>query len=422
MSNKTSSPLPAFGALAGLKVVDLSRVLGGPYCGQILADHGANVIKVEPPAGDETRAWGPPFIDDGTAAYYLGVNRNKRDIVIDLSRAEGREIVLKMLADADVLIENFKIGTLERWGIGYEQTLRERFPRLIHCRVSGFGADGPLGGAPGYDAVAQALGGLMSVNGSPDTGPMRVGVPVVDLTTGLSAVIGVLLAVVDRQRSGRGQFVEATLYDTAVSLLHPQSANWLISGNTPQLGGNAHSNIVPYDKFKTRTCEVFLGIGNNGQWKKLCDFLGRPEMANEPRFATNAGRFGNRDALRTLLEEHLRQVDGELLCSQLLAAGVPAGAVRAIPQVLTDPHTLHRNMVVQVENMQGIGIPVKLSRTPGRAHSAPPRFGQHTRELLAEHGYGEATIEALIARKTVAQHAPARVNPVDTRVNSHESN
>ncbi len=400
----TNAPLPAFGALAGLKVIDLSRVLGGPYSGQILADHGAQVIKVEPPAGDETRAWGPPFADDGTAAYYNGLNRNKRDIVIDLSKPEGREIVLKMLADADVLIENFKIGTLERWGIGYEQSLRERFPRLIHCRVSGFGADGPLGGAPGYDAVAQALGGLMSVNGTPDTGPLRVGVPVVDITTGLSAVIGVLLAVIERQRSGRGQFVEATLYDTAVSLLHPQSANWLQSGQTPQLSGNAHSNIVPYDKFATQTCEVFLGIGNNGQWKKLCEFLGRPEMADEPRFATNAERFRHRDALRALLEEHMLKVDGEWLCQELLAAGIPAGAVRTVPQVLTDPHTLHRDMVVQVEGVQGIGIPVKLSRTPGRAHSAPPRFGQHTRELLIEHGYGAATIDALIARGTIVEH------------------
>jgi len=401
----TRSPLPAFGALAGLKVIDLSRVLGGPYCGQILADHGAHVIKVEPPAGDETRAWGPPFADDGTAAYFNGLNRNKRDIVIDLSKPEGREIVLKMLVDADALIENFKIGTLERWGIGYEQTLRERFPRLIHCRVSGFGADGPLGGAPGYDAVAQALGGLMSVNGTPDTGPLRVGVPVVDITTGLSAVIGVLLAVIERQRSGRGQFVEATLYDTAVSLLHPQSANWLQSGQTPQLSGNAHSNIVPYDKFATRTCEVFLGIGNNGQWKKLCEFLGQPAMADEPRFATNADRFRHRDELRALLEAHLQQVDGEQLCRDLLAAGIPAGAVRTVPQVLTDPHTLHRDMVVQVEGVQGIGIPVKLSRTPGRAHSAPPRFGQHTRELLLEHGYGAATIDALIERGTIVQHS-----------------
>jgi formyl-CoA transferase len=404
---RNGAPLPAFGALAGLKVIDLSRVLGGPYCGQMLADHGAQVIKVEPPTGDETRAWGPPFADDGTAAYYNGLNRNKRDIVIDLSRPEGREIVLKLLADADVLIENFKIGTLERWGIGYEQTLRERFPRLIHCRVSGFGADGPLGGAPGYDAVAQALGGLMSVNGTPDTGPLRVGVPVVDITTGLSAVIGVLLAVIERQRSGRGQFVEATLYDTAVSLLHPQSANWLQSGQTPRLSGNAHSNIVPYDKFPTRTCEVFLGIGNNGQWKKLCEFLGHPDMAEEPRFATNAERFRHRDELRALLEAQLQEVDGEQLCRDLLATGIPAGAVRTIPQVLTDPHTLHRNMVVQVEGVPGIGIPVKLSRTPGRAHSAPPRFGQHTRELLTEHGYGAATIDALIARGTIVEHVAA---------------
>ena len=400
----TSPPLPAFGALAGLKVIDLSRVLGGPYSGQILADHGAQVIKVEPPAGDETRAWGPPFADDGTAAYYNGLNRNKRDIVIDLSKSEGREIVLKMLADADVLIENFKIGTLERWGIGYEQTLRERFPRLIHCRVSGFGADGPLGGAPGYDAVAQALGGLMSVNGTPDTGALRVGVPVVDITTGLSAVIGVLLALVERQRSGRGQFVEATLYDTAVSLLHPQSANWLQSGRTPQLSGNAHSNIVPYDKFVTRTCEVFLGIGNNGQWRKLCEFLGQPAVADEPRFATNAERFRHRDALRALLEAHLQQVDGEQLCRDLLAAGIPAGAVRSVPQVLTDPHTLHRGMVVDVEGSRCIGIPVKLSRTPGRARTMAPRFGQHTRELLIEHGYGAATVDALIGRGTIVQH------------------
>jgi formyl-CoA transferase len=401
---QTKAPLPAFGALAGLKVIDLSRVLGGPYCGQILADHGARVTKVEPPAGDETRAWGPPFADDGTAAYYNGLNRNKRDIVIDLSKPEGREIVFKLLEDADVLIENFKIGTLERWGMGYEQTLHERFPRLIHCRVSGFGADGPLGGAPGYDAVAQALGGLMSINGTPDSGPLRVGMPVVDITTGLSAVIGVLLAVIERQRSGRGQFVEATLYDTAVSLLHPQSANWLQSGQTPRLSGNAHSNIVPYDKFQTRTCEVFLGIGNNGQWKKLCEFLGQPTLADEPRFATNAERFRHRDELRALLETHLQQVDGEQLCRDLLAAGIPAGAVRTIPQVLTDPHTLHRDMVVQVEGVPGIGIPVKLSRTPGRAHSAPPRFGQHTRELLLEHGYDAAAIDALVARGTVVEH------------------
>jgi crotonobetainyl-CoA:carnitine CoA-transferase CaiB-like acyl-CoA transferase len=383
-------------ALAGLKVIDLSRVLGGPYCGQVLADHGAQVIKVEPPSGDETRAWGPPFDEAGTAAYYHGLNRNKRDIVLDLGRAEGREVLLTLLEDADVLIENFKIGTLERWGLGYEQTLRARFPRLIHCRVSGFGADGPLGGAPGYDAVAQALGGLMSLNGSPQTGPMRVGVPIVDLATGLHAVIGVLLAVVERQQSGRGQFVEATLYDTTVSLLHPQGVNWMQSNQEPQLLGSAHSNIAPYDKFSTRTCEVFLGIGNDGQWRKLCTFLGCPEVADDPRFACNADRFGSRDVLRALLQEKLARFDGEALCRQLLDAGIPAGAVRTVPQVLTDPHTLSREMVVEAGGRRAIGVPVKLSRTPGRVRAVAPRFGQHTREVLAESGYPAPAIDALI--------------------------
>ncbi len=208
--SETSSGKVSAGALAGLKVVDLSRVLGGPYCTQILSDHGASVIKVEPPGGDETRSWGPPFVGD-TASYFLGVNRNKRDIVVDLSKPEGREVVLRLLADADVLVDNFKTGTMEKWGLGFEAVLRERFPRLIHCRVSGFGADGPLGGAPGYDAVAQAIGGLMSVNGDPHSGPTRIGIPIVDMATGLNAVIGILLALAERQRSGLGQFVDATL-------------------------------------------------------------------------------------------------------------------------------------------------------------------------------------------------------------------
>ena len=254
---------PAPGALAGTKVVDLSRVLAGPSCTQMLADHGAAVIKVEPPAGDETRTWGPPF-RDGTASYYYGVNRNKRNIVIDVSKPAGRDIVLRLLEDADVLAENFKVGTLERWGLGYEAVLRDRFPRLVHCRISGFGADGPLGAAPGYDAVVQAMAGIMSINGDPSTGATRMGVPMVDLATGLTATIGVLMALAERARSGRGQFVDATLYDTAVGLLHPPAANWFLSGKTPQLLGNGHPNIVPYDKFDTATVEVFLGVGNDG--------------------------------------------------------------------------------------------------------------------------------------------------------------
>lgn len=386
----------AMGALSGLKVIDLSRVLGGPFCAQTLADHGAQVIKVEPPQGDETRAWGPPFNDAGLAAYYLGVNRNKQGMVIDLSSVEGREIVLRLLEDADVLIENFKIGTLERWGLGYEEVLRARFPRLIHCRVSGFGADGPLGGAPGYDAVAQAMSGLMSINGSPESGATRIGVPIVDLATGLSATIGVLLALAERNRSGVGQFVDATLYDTAVSLLHPHASNWFISGNPPRRSGNAHPNIVPYDKYPTRTCEVFLGIGNNGQFRKFCDYLGKPALATDHRFADNSDRIANRTVLRELLETELSHVDGHALCANLIAAGVPAGPVLSIPEVLTHPHTLHREMAITTDSYTGTGIPIKLSRTPGNITSASPAFGQHTREVLAAHGYDENEIQALL--------------------------
>ena len=394
-SPKAAAKSPS-GALTGIRVVDLSRVLGGPYCTQILSDHGARVVKVEPPMGDETRTWGPPFVE-GTASYFLGVNRNKQDIVLDLSRPEGREAVLRLLADADVLVENFKTGTMEKWGLGFEEVLRERFPRLIHCRVSGFGGDGPLGGAPGYDAVAQAMGGLMSVNGDPASGPTRIGIPIVDMTTGLNAVIGILLALAERQRSGLGQFVEATLFDTAVGLLHPHAANWFVNGQVPVLAGSGHPNVVPYDKFETRSGEVFLGIGNDGQFRKFCAFVGAPELATDPRYASNGERNRNRIALRASIETLLADRDAAELCEGLLKAGIPAGPVNQLPQVLQHPHTLHREMVVEFDNGQrGLGIPVKLSRTPGSVHAAAPTLGQHTREVLLGLGYSSTEVDAMI--------------------------
>lgn len=396
MSTTSSPAAPAVGSLAGLKVVDLSRVLGGPYCTQILSDHGATVIKVEPPGGDETRGWGPPFIGD-MASYFIGVNRNKRDIALDLSRPEGREVVLRLLADADVLVENFKTGTMEKWGLGYEAVLRDRFPRLIHCRVSGFGADGPLGGAPGYDAVAQALGGLMSINGDPQSGPTRIGIPIVDLATGLNATIGVLLALAERNRSGLGQFIDATLFDTAVGLLHPHAANWFLNGLVPPLVGSGHPNIVPYDKFETGSGEIFLGIGNDGQFRKFCEYLGAPELARDPRYANNGERNRNRIALRATIEALLADRDGVQLCDALLKAGVPAGPVHSVPQVLQHPHTLHRNMVVEPGSGQrALGIPVKLSRTPGSVRSPAPALGQHSLEVLQELGYSPREIAALV--------------------------
>ena len=384
------------GALAGIKVVDLTRVLGGPYCTQMLGDHGAEVIKVEPPQGDETRAWGPPFQGDA-ASYFIGVNRNKRGVALDLSRPKGREVLFRLLERADVLVENFKTGTLEKWGIGYEETLKTRFPRLIHCRVSGFGADGPFGGFPGYDAIVQAMAGVMSVNGEPAGAPVRVGVPVVDLATGMNAAIAILMALVERGRSGAGQFVEATLYDSAVALQHPHMANWFLSGKPPQRTGNAHPNLAPYDQFVTRTTRIFVGCGNDRQYQRFCAAIGRPELATDPRFRTNGDRVTNRPALRVELEKVLAEVDGTALTTELLGRGIPCSPVMDVPGVIEHPHTLHRDMVVEHGPYRGTGTPVKLSRTPGRVRSPPPAFGSATRAVLAEAGYGPAEIEAMLA-------------------------
>lgn len=288
------------GALAGFKVLDLSRVLGGPYCTQILADHGAEVIKVEPPQGDEVRDWGPPFKND-LSAYFAGVNRNKRALSLDLRQDKGKEVLLRLLQDADVLIENFKVGSLERWGIGYHDVLKERFPKLIHCTITGFGPDGPYGGFPGYDAVAQALSGTISVNGSPDSGSMRMGIPLIDLGTGLFAAIGILMAAREREISGLGQKVDASLFDTGVALLHPHAANFFMSGNEPQLTGNSHPNISPYDKYPTKKGEIFLGIGNDRQFRLLCEVLERPALADDPKYLHNADRIENRVLLNAEL-------------------------------------------------------------------------------------------------------------------------
>ena len=394
------------GALAGIRVIDLTRVLGGPYCTQMLGDHGAEVIKVEPPQGDETRGWGPPFQGDA-ASYFIGVNRNKRGVALDLSRPEGRTVLFRLLESADVLIENFKTGTLERWGMGYEAVLKQRFPRLIHCRVSGFGADGPLGGYPGYDAVVQGMAGLMSLNGEPEGAPVRVGVPVVDLATGMNASIAILLALQERQRSGRGQFVEVTLFDSAVALLHPYTANWFLSGKPPARTGNQHPNVSPYDQYRTKTKRIFVAVGNDRQFQRFCAEIGRPELVSDPRFRTNADRVTNRAQLREELEAGLAEIDGEQLAMSLLEKGVPAGPVLDVPDVVNHPHTRHRGMVVEHGAYRGIGNPVKLSRTPMSVREAPPAFGSATRAVLTEAGYAQAEIDALFAAG-VAMETPRK--------------
>lgn len=366
----TPSPSGKSGALAGIRVVDLSRILGGPFCGQILGDHGADVLKIEPPQGDDTRTWGPPF-RDGVASYYFGLNRNKRVMKLDLTDDADRTVLLALLADADVLVENFKTGTMEKWGLGYD-ALSQRFPRLVHCRVSGFGADGPLGGLPGYDAAIQAMAGIMSINGEPEGDPLRVGLPVVDMVTGLNAALGVLLALQERERSGRGQFVEAALYDSGLSLLHPHAANWFMSGKTPGRTGNAHPNIYPYDTVATATDPIFLAVGNDRQFRIFCAHIGVAELADDERFATAGARSVNRAQLKGTLESKLAAWDGKALADALSAAGVPCAPVLSVPDALTHPHTAHREMVVEMPGgYKGLGAPVKLSRTPATYRYAP---------------------------------------------------
>jgi len=362
--------LPNAGALAGCKVIDLSRVLGGPYCTQILADHGADVLKIEPPGGDETRGWGPPFLGD-TASYFIGVNRNKEGMTLDLSQAAGQELLRHLLADADVLVENFKPGTLEKWGLGFD-TLSQAFPKLIHCRVSGFGSDGPLGGLPGYDACAQAMCGLMSVNGEADGDATRVGLPVVDMVTGLNAAVAILLALNERTRSGLGQFLDITLYDCALSLLHPHAANYFYSGKVPRRSGNAHPNIAPYETLPTASGPIFLAVGNNRQFALLAQVLEAPGLATDPRYAANADRLQHRQALRDELSALLARQDAAALADRLLRAGVPAAAVQTVDQALVHPHTRHRGMVLEQGEYQGVGSPIKLSRTPATLRKLPP--------------------------------------------------
>jgi crotonobetainyl-CoA:carnitine CoA-transferase CaiB-like acyl-CoA transferase len=385
--------VPKTSALDGLKVVDLSRVLGGPIAGQILGDHGADVIKVEPPSGDETREWGPPFQEE-TASYFIGINRNKRALALDLRQEEGRDVLMRLLADADVVLENFKTGTMERWGIGPE-VLRERFPALIYCRVSGFGADGPMGGLPGYDAILQAMGGLMSVNGTEESGPTRVGLPLVDMVTGMNAVQGILLALHHRSRTGMGQFIEAALFDSALSLLHPHAANYALSGKLPKLTGNDHPNISPYSAYATGGRPIYLSVGNDRQFARLCELIDAPDIATDPRFSSNGNRVKNRAALREVLEAVLASHDANTLATKLIEGGVPAGPVLDVGEALAHPHTAHRQMRVSIGDYTGLGAPVKAASTPASYRRKPPKFAEHREEILSEAGFSADDISAL---------------------------
>ncbi|MGX7681251.1 CaiB/BaiF CoA transferase family protein [Jatrophihabitans sp. DSM 45814] len=387
--------LPA-GALVGLRVVDLSRVLAGPYCGQLLGDHGAEVIKVEPPAGDDTRTWGP-YMPDGRSAYYQAINRNKQNICLDLSQPAGRRVLERLLEDADVVVENFKLGTMARWGFDYEGDLAPKFPRLIYCRITGFGVDGPLGGLPGYDAALQAYGGLMSVNGEPDRDPMRIGVPVVDMVTGIFAFSAILLALNERHTSGRGQLIDSTLLDTAITLLHPHSGGWLNNGVLPVRTGAAHPSIAPYETFTTRGGLLFVSAANNRQFEALVGVLGQPMLIWDERFASNEARLANVAQLRAILSELFIDRDPELLSQELVKRGVAAAPVHDVAQALTTPQVEHRQTVVERDGYRGIASPIRLTRNPAATAVPPATQGQHTRTVMARLGFDETEISELIA-------------------------
>lgn len=390
----------AASALSGKLVIDLTRVLGGPYCTQILGDHGAEIVKVEPPKGDETRDWGPPFHEEDSA-YYIGVNRNKRSMGLDLTQESGREVLMQLLNNADILIENFKPGTMEKWGLGYEEVLSKRFPKLIHCRVSGFGSDGPMGGFPGYDAIIQAMAGWFSINGEEGSEPTRLGLAGVDMGTGLYSAIAILLALAERERSGQGQYLDMTLYDCAVSLMHPHIPNYNYSGKIPGPTGNAHPNISPYDTFRTKTVDVFIGAGNDGAYAKMCRALGREELIDDPRFVKNINRVEHRAELKVEIETSLMRIDGHEICETLAKAGLAVGPIHNTAQVVDHPHTRHRDMSIEKDWYKMTGTPIKMSRTPGSLKRLPPKYGEHSAELLTEFGFSSDQIKDLIDQGVV---------------------
>ncbi len=388
-------------ALAGLRVIDLTRILAGPFCTQLLADHGAEIVKVEPPAGDETRAWGPPF-RGGQSAYFDGLNRGKASIGVDLGRAAGRAALLRLLEGADVLVENFKPGRMEKWGLDYERVLAPRFPRLVYARVTGFGDGGPLAGMPGFDAVAQAMSGLASLNGAADGPPWRSGAPVSDLSAGLYAAAGLLMALVERARSGRGQKVEVSLLDASVSLLRPHGANWLGGGERPRRAGNAHPNLAPYDLFRAGDGAVFVAVGTDRQFAALCAALDAPELGRDPRFRRNADRAARRPELYAALEPLFAARAAEPLARLLMARGVPAGPVLEVPEALAQPQVAGRGMIVETDGYRGIASPLRMSRSAATPPAAPPALSADARAVLAGAGYADAEIDSLVASGAVA--------------------
>jgi crotonobetainyl-CoA:carnitine CoA-transferase CaiB-like acyl-CoA transferase len=400
----------AQGPLSHVRVLDLSRILAAPWASQILSDLGAEVIKVERPgAGDDTRSWGPPFLKDALgedtkeAGYYLAVNRGKRSITVSLDTPEGQRVVKELAMRADIVLENYKAGTLARYGLD-EASLRSLNPRLIYCSVTGFGQTGPRRDQPAYDFLIQAMGGLMSVTGErdgrPGAGPQKVGIPIVDLMTGMYAAVSVLAALARRNESGVGDSIDIAMLDVQVATLANQAMNYLVSGKVPGRNGNAHPNIQPQDVYACGDGEVILVVGNDGQFARLCEVFGRPDWAEDERFATNAQRVRNIGELSALLRGVFATWERERLVAALDAAGVPCGAINSVADVFEDPQVKSREMLRYVPHPSGVDAPqvaspMRFAESPLQTQTAPPLLGQHSEEILAELGYDAAGIEAL---------------------------
>jgi crotonobetainyl-CoA:carnitine CoA-transferase CaiB-like acyl-CoA transferase len=385
------------GPLEGLRILDLTRILAGPTCTQLLGDLGADVIKIERPgAGDDTRGWGPPYIKDGAgedtaeSAYYLSSNRNKRSVAIDLSQAEGQDLVRRLLGRCDVLVENFKAGGLAKYGLAYDQ-LKDDFPNLVYCSITGFGQTGPYAPRAGYDFLAQGMGGIMSITGEPDRPPVKIGVGISDIMCGMYAAVAILAGLRHREGGGTGQYIDLALLDTQVAWLANEGLNYLTSGQVPKRQGNAHPNIVPYQLFPSSDGHFILAVGNDAQFRRFCELAGAPELADDPRFATNSQRVINRDALIPLIEDLTRNHPSRHWLDGLERLGVPGGPVNDIAETFADPQVRHRGMEITLPHagagdgaVRLIGNPIRMSKTPVTYRQAPPMVGQHTDEVLDE--------------------------------------
>ncbi|MFZ0127060.1 MAG: CaiB/BaiF CoA-transferase family protein [Xanthobacteraceae bacterium] len=398
------------GPLSHIRVLDLSRVMAGPWAGQLLADLGADVIKVERPVvGDDTRTWGPPFLPttDGTqsreSGYYLSVNRGKRSLTINIDKPQGQEIVRVLAARSDILLENFKVGTLARYGLGYDD-LKPVNPRLIYCSVSGFGQTGPKAQKLAYDFLIQAMGGLMSITGEADDrpggGPQKVGIPILDLMTGMYTTVAVLAALAGREQSGEGDYIDVAMLDVQTAVLANQAMNYLMSGRTPRRQGNRHPNIMPQDVFRCRDGDVVIAVGNDGQFAKMCQAVGRPDVGSDPRFARNSDRVRHKDELMPLIAGIVADWSRADLVAAMERAGVPCGPINSIAEVFDDPQIKHRSMRIDLPHPSAghvplVGSPLKFGHAEPTYARAPPLLGQHSDEVLHELGFTDGEIAKL---------------------------